>query len=74
MLGDYDSQCDSAVFATAGAVFRVASGVFAVTPAVTGAFVVSAANEKCVRVDGLVKFQFDSLRHSLGFRRTQDFP
>ena len=26
------------------------------TPAVTGAFVVSAANEKCVRVYGLVRF------------------
>ena len=28
--------------------------VICITPAVTGAFVVSAASEKCVRVDGLV--------------------
>lgn len=26
------------------------------TPAVTGAFVVSVANEKCVRVDGILDF------------------
>ena len=34
--GDYVSQCDSAFFKTAGAVFRFASGMFAVTLKISG--------------------------------------
>ena len=37
-----------------------------ITPAVTGAFVVSAASEKCVRVNGLVSFALHLIQR-LGF-------